>query len=323
MGFLPEVIRREMKDGHHLGVKLAYSIEKEPLGTSGAVKNAEAALDGPFFVLNGDMLTGIDLEEMAKRHQEAKAKVTIALTPVNDPTLYGVVETDDKGMVTAFVEKPTWDKVKSNLINAGVYILEPEVLKHAPAGAPSMFETHLFPKLLEMGEPMLAFASKEYWIDIGAPDKYLKANLDILKQRGEHVLMEGISVIHPDARLEPPVLIGEGCRIGPGAHIIGPTVLGSGCGIAENVKIESSVLWDNVHVWHDSRLESCVIGSESIIEERCHLQECVTGHHVVVGREVWDLGARVTPHSVVAPNGVTSPFPPPASCPGAREPLGR
>lgn len=317
-GFLADLIQEEMKDGSHLGVRISYSLEQRPLGTSGAVKNAEMHLDGTFAVLNGDMLTGIDLRAMARRHKETGAKATLALTPVSDPTLYGVVEADARGMVTAFVEKPSWDKVKSNMISAGVYLLEPEVLKHVPAGAPSMFENDLFPRLLALGERVLAHPSDAYWIDIGAPEKYLKANLDLLELDGK-IVMQGSSAIHPQARIEAPALIGAGCTIGAGARVSG-TVLGPGCSIAENAVVERSVLWDRVAVWHDARLESCVIGSDTVVEERCRLQECVAGHHVVFGREVWDRGAKVTPHARVDPFGTTTPVGPPSQCPGAREP---
>ena len=148
LSYMPEVIQNAIGDGSSLGIRLYYVFEQEALGTSGAVKNAEKYLDEPFFVFNGDVLTKIDLADMMKRHREIKPKATMALIPVDNPTLYGVVETDKQNMVTRFVEKPGWDKVTTNLINAGVYILEPEILRTVPPDAPSMFESYVFPVLL-------------------------------------------------------------------------------------------------------------------------------------------------------------------------------
>ncbi len=315
VGYLPEVVRERIGDGSQLGLRVSYVVEDQPLGTSGAVKNAEAHLDQAFFVFNGDMLTGIDLTGMMAAHRKARPKVTMALTPVENPTLYGVVETDGRGMITRFVEKPPWDKVTTNMINAGIYIVEPEVLKLIPPGVFSMFEHNVFPKLLEMGEPMLSVSSDAYWIDIGAPDKYLKANLDLLRQRAQkEVIIEGVIEVHPEARMEPPVLIGDGCFISARAHIIGPAVLGQGCRILDDVTVQGSVLWDGVNVWNKSYISGCVIASQTVVEEGCYLEGCVTGHHVVIGRKVEEWEARIPPHSYVAPKGAKTPPPPPSDC---------
>lgn len=315
IGYLPEIVRQRIGDGSHLGVHVTYVTETQPLGTAGAVKNASAYLDDSFLVFNGDMLTGIDLVEMMEAHRKVKPKVTIALTPVENPTLYGLVETDKQGMVTRFVEKPTWDKVTTNQINAGIYVMEPEVLELVPPDVFAMFEQDVFPKLLANGEPVLSFPSNAYWIDVGAPDKYLKANLDLLNQRGNDVFQDGVSEIHAEARIEPPVLIGDGCYISAGAHIIGPAVLGPGCRILENATIEDSVLWDGVAVWKETTIKGCVIASQTVVEEKCRLEATVTGHHVVIGRETEEWEAKIPPHSYVAPRGSSTPPPLPATCP--------
>ena len=208
MGYLPDPVQKCLGDGSQLGVRITYVVEESPLGTAGAVKNAESFIDGAFIVLNGDIITEIDLTDMIKRHQEIEPKASIALTPVDNPTVYGVVETDASGMVQRFVEKPGWDKVTTNMINAGIYILEPEVLAHVPASTHSMFERHLFPLLLEMGEPILSYPSDAYWIDIGTPEQYLKANHDLLLAWGDRAVhITGQSEIHPQAQIEGPVLI--------------------------------------------------------------------------------------------------------------------
>jgi len=284
MGYLPDPIQSCLGDGSQLGVRLTYQVEDSPLGTAGAVKNAESYLGGPFIVFNGDVITEIDLSAMMKRHKEVKPKVSIALTPVDNPTIYGVVETDARDMVQRFVEKPSWDKVTTNMINAGIYILEPEVLAQIPASTPSMFENYLFPRLLEVGEPILGYPSDAYWIDIGTPEKYLKANHDLLlKWSLGYVRAEAKSHIHLTAQIEGPVLIGDGCTISEDVRIMGPAVLGRKCEVDKGALIDGAVLWDGVRVGEASILRNCVVCVDSYIQEGCHIPEgCVLGDNVSV-----------------------------------------
>lgn len=305
MCYLPDPIQSRLGDGSQFGIRITYLVESSPLGTAGAVKNAESLLNEPFIVLNGDILTDIDLTAMMRRHREIRPKVSIALTPVDNPTIYGVVETDAQGMVKRFVEKPSWDKVTSNMINAGIYILEPEVLKHIPASTPYTFENHLFPLLLEMGEPVSGYPSNAYWIDIGTPEKYLKVHHDLLMRwDSADVRTEGESQIHPTAQIEGPVLIGEGCVIAANVQIKGLTVLGPRCQIAKGVIIEGAVLWEGSQVAEETVLRNCVVGSCGCIESGCHiLEDCVLGDNVTVGKESrLAKGARVWPDSYIKPN---------------------
>jgi len=304
VGSLPDPIQKCLGDGSQLGVKLSFSVEESPLGTAGAVKKAEAWLNDTFIVFNGDILTEIDLSKMIEQHQKEKPKVSIALTPVDNPTLYGVVETDAKGSVKRFVEKPTWDKVTTNMINAGIYILETGVLRYIPPATRFMFEHHLFPFLLEMGEPMLAYPSDAYWIDIGTPEKYLKANHDLLLRWGKEVRVEGESQIHPTARIDGPVLIGKGCDISAEVRIKGPAVLGAHCRIAKGAVIEKAILWAGSQIAEDAVLKNCVVGAGSCIERECQiLENCVLGDNVTVSAgSRLAPGARVMPDSHVPPN---------------------
>ena len=309
MSYLPDPIRDSLGDGTQFGVRITYVVEDSPLGTAGAVKNVESLLKGPFFVFNGDILTEIDLTAMLRRHQKIKPKASIALTPVDDPTLYGVVETDTQDMVKRFIEKPSRDKVTTNMINAGIYILEPDVLKHTPPSTRSMFEYDLFPLLLRMGEPIFGYPSDAYWIDIGTPEKYLKAHHDLLLGWGDAgVQTEGESRIHPTAYIEGPVLIAEGCDIAANVQINGPTVLGPRCKIGKGTVIEGTVLWDRSQVAEGTVLRNCVVGSCSCIESSCHiLEDCVLGDNVTVGEgSRLAPGSRLWPDSHVEPN--TTPF---------------
>jgi mannose-1-phosphate guanylyltransferase len=296
MSYLPDRIQGYFGDGDKLGVHLTYLIEEEPLGTAGAVKNAEAFLDEPFFVFNGDVLTAIDLTAMMSRHQKAKSKASIALTPVEDPTIYGVVETDTKGIVKRFVEKPSWEEVTTNMINAGIYILETEVLGYIPPSTPSSFEHHIFPQLLEIGKPILGYSSDPYWIDIGTPEKYLKVQHDLLSGKAPSLAHywgnfdEGAQIgsnctIHPSAEIEAPVLIGEGCIIAKGAKVKGPAVLGPRCQVAEEALIEGAILWHDSKVGKKAVLRNCVVASHSQVQEGSQVHDnCVLGDNVVIGK---------------------------------------
>ncbi len=298
MGYLPDPIQGCLGDGTQSGVRLTYLLEESPLGTAGAVKNAESYLDEPFVVFNGDVLTEIDLSAMMKRHKEIGPRVSIALTPVDNPTLYGVVETDAGGIVQRFVEKPAWDEVTTNMINAGIYILEPEVLAHVPPSTPSMFENYLFPRLLEMGEPILGYPSDAYWIDIGTPEKYLQANHDLLLRRmGAGIQTEGECHIHPAARIEGPVLIAEGCIIAEGARLKGPAVLGPYCEMEKGTVVEGAVLWHHSKVREKAEVRNCIVCAHSCVERGGLVSDnCVLGDNVTVASgDVLEKDTRVWP----------------------------
>jgi len=314
MSYLPERIQGYFGDGAEMSVRLSYCIEEEPLGTAGAVKNAENLLNEPFFVLNGDVLTDMDLTAMMRQHLQTKAKVTIALTPVEDPTIYGVVETDAKSMVARFVEKPKREEVTTNMINAGIYIVEPEVLGYIPPAKPTMFERYVFPLLLEKGEPILGYPSESYWIDIGTPEKYLQLNHDLLLGKAPSLFNATGSVqigdgsqINPSANIKAPALIGEGGVIGPGVEIKGPIVLGPECKVDEGATIEGAVLWNNVKIGKKAILRNCIAAAHCQIHEESEvLDNCVLGDKVVVGKNnKLAQGTRIRPDKRIAPGSIS------------------
>ena len=283
MCYLPDRIESYFGDGSRFGVKLTYVMEESPLGTAGAVKNAEEHLDDRFLVFNGDIFTDIDLGDMLAFHRRNQATATIALTPVEDPTAYGVVETEPDGRVRRFVEKPSREEVTSNRINAGIYILEREVLGGIPPGIHFMFEHNLFPQLLAAGARVYGYDSDGYWIDIGTPEKYLQVHLDLLEGRGTTALMDRLAcatacpgaegTIHPTALVEGQVVFGEGCSVGPGVHIRGPVAVGDGCRILADAVVDSAVLWPNVQVGKAARLTKCVVGLNSRIGDGSRVEE--------------------------------------------------
>jgi mannose-1-phosphate guanylyltransferase len=310
IGKSPEQIQDCFGDGSNFGVRLSYSIEDVPLGTAGAVKNAERLLDDAFIVLNGDILTDIDLSRMMRLHQENRAVASLALTPVEDPTIYGVVETDGEGRVRRFIEKPSRDKVTTNMINAGIYILEPDILSHITPGTFSMFERDVFPPLLKKGQVVYGYSFLDYWIDIGTPDKYLKLHHDLLRRQvgNKRIEFEGESFVHSSAQIEGPAIIGEGCSIDRDCIVRGRAVLGARCRVEEGAAVEGAVLWQDCEIDKGARLRNCVVAC------RCHVGEdseipngCVLGDDVLIEKgSKLSQGTKVWPGEAIDPGTVSS-----------------
>ena len=184
LSYQPQKIEQQLGDGSSFGVNLKYTVEPQPMGTAGAYKFAEDLIREPTVVFNGDVLTDLDLKAMIRQHKDRNATASIFLTPVEDASMYGVVETDGDGRVQRFVEKPKPGETDCRNINAGAYVLEPKVLDLIPKGENYSFEYALFPKLLEQGEAFFAhIPPRTYWTDIGTPARYLQAHHDMLAKR--------------------------------------------------------------------------------------------------------------------------------------------
>ena len=309
LGYLPGQIQSYFGDGSKFGMKISYLVEDFPLGSAGAVKNAERFLDDTFIVFNGDIFTDIDLTAMVNLHCQKKAIASIALTPVDDPTPYGVVETDSENKIKRFLEKPSWDEVTTNMINAGIYILEPEILNHITPNIFFTFERDVFQSLLERGQAIYGYPFEAYWTDIGTPEKYLELHHYLLNRyvAEESIKFEGKSPVHPSAQIGGPVIIGEGCFMAKDSMIRGPAVLGSGCRIEERAVIEGAILWQNCRVGKEVRLRNCVVASNCCIEENCEiLDNCVLGDNVVIGKgNKLSQGIRIWPDKSIEPNAIS------------------
>jgi mannose-1-phosphate guanylyltransferase len=310
VGESPEQIQDYLGDGSKLGVRLTYSIENLPLGTAGAVKNAERFLDDSFIVLNGDIFTDIDLSRMMQLHRKNKAVASLALTSVEDPTIYGVVETDSQGMVKRFIEKPSRDKVTTNMINAGIYILEPDILGHIAPNTFSMFERDVFPPLLENGQVVYGYPFADYWIDIGTPDKYLKLNNDLLRRHvGDRgIRFEGESFVDSSAQIEGPAIIGEGCFIDRNSTVTGPAVLGARCRLAEGAVVEGVVIWQDCQVGKEARLRNCLVACRCHVGEESEIpDDCILGDDVLVEKgSKLSQGTKIWPGKTIEPDAVSS-----------------
>jgi mannose-1-phosphate guanylyltransferase len=223
MGYRPDAFLAAYPDGRCAGVPVTYAVEPEPRGTAGAVAFAAhyAGIDDTFLVINGDVLTDLDVTALVAFHRDHGAATTIALTPVDDPSAFGVVTTDADGRVLAFIEKPPRDEAPTNLINAGTYVMEPDVLTTIPDDRAVSIERETFPALVDCGR-LFAQASSGYWIDAGTPATYLQANLDFRGDRS--VLMAPGATVDPGATVEESV-VGEGARIEAGASVVGSVLL--------------------------------------------------------------------------------------------------
>lgn len=268
LSYQPQKIEQQLGDGRDFDVKLKYTVESQPMGTAGAYKYAEDLIRERTVVFNGDILTDLNLKAVIEEHEARKATATIVLTPVSNPSAYGLVETGPDGRVLRFLEKPKAEEITCNTINAGTYILEPKVLNHIPSGENYSFEYGLFPKLLEAGEPFFAHIPKDtYWIDIGTPDRYLKAHMDLLSDRVPQIRIRerrGDFELAESAEIDDKSLIANGCSIKAGAQIVN-SVLGEGCYIEEKAQIANSVIWPH------TRIGAGATVLESIIGRGCHV----------------------------------------------------
>jgi mannose-1-phosphate guanylyltransferase len=287
-GHLAQSIKDYFGNGQDYGVSLSYVVEKKPLGTAGAVKNAVPPTGGTLLVLNGDIFTDLNLEDMFKQHQRRKAVISIAVTSAEDPSSYGLVETDTTGRVRHFLEKPSPEQVTTNMVNAGSYILESEVLTHIPENTFFSFEQQLFPNLLAEGIAIYTHSYSDYWIDIGDPKKYFQLNRDLLCGISHQFELDAEVVIGTGSRLAStanihgPVIIGRGTIIDQGACVKGPVVIGDNCYIGEDTTIEQSITWQDVYIGHDASLIRSIAANSCILDTGCVIQDCVLGHNVTI-----------------------------------------
>ncbi len=265
LGYKPDAFRSLYPDGTCHGVGLVYAVEDEPLDTAGAIRFAatEAGIDDTFVVVNGDVLTTLDIASLVAFHRSHGAEGTIHLTPVEDPSAFGVVPTAPDGRVEAFIEKPPRHEAPTNLVNGGTYVLEPSVLDRIPAGKPVSIERVTFPEMVADGA-LYAQATDDYWVDAGKPEPYVQANLDAVEGRGP-------------AAGEP--------AIGPGAQVAGSvehSVIGSGAAVAAGATVRRSVLLPGAVVGSGATLTHCVLGEGVTIGEGATLTDCVLGDRVQV-----------------------------------------
>ncbi|HDP69323.1 MAG TPA: NDP-sugar synthase [Actinobacteria bacterium] len=313
--YLPGLFERRFGDGEKYGLKLVYVEEKEPLGTAGAIKNVEEYLDDdPFVVFNGDILTNLNISQLFEYHRSKGALATLTLTSVEDPTSYGLVPINSTGEVAGFLEKPSWDEVTTDLVNAGTYILEPDVLNLIPMGENYSFERGVFPEMVEKKEKIFGFPSNAYWLDIGTPQKYLKAHRDILGGRIEFdfkgtQLKFGVWVgkncaISSEANIFGPAVLGDNCQIEANATIFGYTTIGNNCMIGSGVTIGESVIFDDCRINRSSVIKNSILGKGVKLGAKVHVEDvAVLGEDIKIGDEnSLKRGIRIWPETEIGKN---------------------
>ena len=302
-GHLPDQIQATFGDQHGR-LSLEYAVEDEPLGTGGAIGFAARGLEGSFFALNGDSLRGADLGELVAFHRSTGAKATILLTPVADPSRYGLVRTAVDGRVETFLEKPRPEEIDTDLINAGFYVLEPEVLDLVPPGRPVSIEREVFPALAAEGS-VYGTALPGYWLDVGTPESYLQAHRDVLERLfpteigdalgPDFTFVDPTAEVDPGARLVPPVYVGPGAIVEQGARLGSLAVLGAGSRLARGGVVESAVVGSHAVVGTGATVVGSIVGDDAELGADCELHNlAVVGPGAVVGGgNVLDHGLRV------------------------------
>ena len=307
LAFLPQAIRSYFGDGEALGLRIEYSVEELPLGTAGSVGLARDALDETFLVISGDALCDVDLGALVAFHREKGAAATIGLKSVDNPLEFGIVVTDEEGRIERFLEKPSWGQVFSDTINTGIYVLEPEVLRHIPAEGTYDFSKQLFPLLLEMGRPLYGHVLDGYWQDIGNLDQYRQANFDALDEkvrlqiaglrvRGNVWLGEGVEIDNVE-EIRGPAFVGNHCRVARDARVGPYTVLSNGVTLRERAQAARSVVDSSTHVGRSSLIEGAIVGRSCDIRDHVRIHEgAAIGDEVTIGSE-----SSIMPHVRIYP----------------------
>ena len=278
LNYQPRRIEEIFGDGSDVGIKIRYVVEPAPLGTAGAVKYAGDKLTESVVVFNGDVLTQIDLAAVIRLHRERRARATIVLTPVENPSAYGLVETDAEGNIRRFLEKPKPEEISTNNINAGIYVLEPDTFDRIPSEVSWSIERSYFPSLVERGETFVAYVYDGYWIDIGTHEKYAQVHRDIMDGRftaapfveGDRQWVSPAARVGEGVTLDSPCFIDEGVIIKAGARIGPYTVLCRQVQVEEDALLDRTIVWSNTRVGREATIRNAIIG------RNCHVGRSVS-----------------------------------------------
>jgi mannose-1-phosphate guanylyltransferase len=272
LGFRPDAFTAAYPDGRCGDVRLVYAVEPEPLDTAGAIRFAalSAGIDDTFVVVNGDVLTDLDVAALVHFHRQHAAEGTIHLTPVDDPSAFGVVPTDGDGLVLAFIEKPAPGEAPTNFINGGTYVLEPAVVDRIAADRRVSIERSTFPAMVA-DRVLFAMATDDYWLDAGQPQQYLDANLDVLDGRRA----TAVEALAPDAIVDPGAtiersVIGAGARVGRGSRVR-ESVLLPGVFVGDDATVRRSLLGRDAVIGAGASLDASVIGDAEVVAPGCRL----------------------------------------------------
>lgn len=259
---LEEFFREKSGD---IGPEVVFVEEKEPLGTGGAIKNCESMITDTFMVFNGDVIQSLDPSQIIGFHRSCRGIGTLAVWEVEDPARYGIIGYDDDHRIERFLEKPTPEEVFSHSINAGSYVLEQDIFDHIPGGRKVSIEREVYPFITGLG--LFAYPFHGYWVDAGTRQDFLRASATIMEFRNTQVSMGEGNYIDPEAKLLPPVTLGNNCSIANA--VIGPNVvIGDGTRVDRGVRIENSTLLRDLQIKKGSVVQDSILGNRMIIEEK-------------------------------------------------------
>jgi mannose-1-phosphate guanylyltransferase len=302
-GFLADGMRSVLGDGSQLGIRLRFVEEPEPRGTAGALKLAEPMLDESFLMLNGDVLTDIDLTAQIAQHSATGARATLALVPVPDPSAYGLVILAQDRSVVEFIEKPSADVVGEKLISAGAYVLARDILELVPPDRNVSIEREVWPRLV--GDGLYGFPSEGYWLDIGTPARYLQGTFDIIEGNvatavserlgSDWLVVEDRSEVH--GRVIPPAVLERGVRVAEGAHVGSLVVLAEGVSVGAGATVERAVVLQGAEIGEGCELRDCIVAAGCRVGAGSKITGgAVLGQDVRIGADnVITRGARIFP----------------------------
>lgn len=275
--YKPDKLKKVFGSGKKLGVNIRYIHETKPLGTGGAIKNARRFIKNTAVMFNGDVITDINLGKVIDFHRSRKAIFTDVLVPVDDPSAFGLVRTERDGKILEFLEKPKKNQIKGiSYINAGIYVVEPELFSYIPANVNVSIEKETFPLLIKEKQNFYGYkVSKPYWIDVGTPERYMSVQFDIIskkikinkinsKEIKNKVWIGKNSSFHSKKSFIPPVYMGNNCKIAKNAFVKN-SCLGSNVIVKEGASIENSIIWDNSIIGKGVKLNGCILGYSCVI----------------------------------------------------------
>jgi len=288
--YLSDKLIKSIGGGVGYNASILYSFEENPAGTAGAVKRVGNFIDDTFVVAMGDVLADVDVRNLYDYHKSKGAVATLALTEVSDPTDFGIVGLKDDSRIVRFKEKPSLAEAFSNLVNAGIYVLEPEVLDFIPEDGAYDFSKDIFPKLLAKGLPLYGKRLDGVWMDIGRPQDLLRASLEVIRRNGKTQRIAGVDT-------EGPIILGKDVTIESDVIIRGPCFLADGVRIGHRVVLEGSCLYEDVFIDSEVSLRNCIVMEgtrvgpkselkESLISSNCTIEEDVNISNTIIGDDM-------------------------------------
>ncbi|UCG68667.1 MAG: NDP-sugar synthase [Thermoplasmata archaeon] len=303
-GYMSDTLIRSIGEGKKFGANILYAFEETPAGTAGAVKNVEEFLDNTFVVASGDVLADVNIKALFDYHKEKNSVATMALTRVDNPIEFGIVGLNEDNRIIKFKEKPKEEEVFSNLINAGIYILEPEVLDFIPENQMFDFSKNVFPLLLENDIPIFGAQISGLWMDIGRPTDVLSATFEVVERNGKELDIQDVST-------EGKMIIGNGVALEKEVKIKGPCFIGNGIEVGRNSVLERACVYDNVRIDRGVVIKNSIIMSgsslgwrsevvNSIVSNNCTLEDDVKLKDSVIGE-----GVTIKKHSVMSDTNIS------------------